>query len=71
MRIMERKLIDGREAGRARPSGWAAPSDEAALWRAWEPVLFNQTHDLASGVMTDHVYEDTVRSYEFAEPAGR
>jgi alpha-mannosidase len=38
-----------------------------ALWRAWEPVLFNQTHDLASGVMTDHVYEDTVRSYEFSQ----
>ncbi len=32
----------------------------------WEPVLFNETHDLASGVMTDHVYEDTIRSYEFA-----
>src|SRR6266446_194750 len=37
------------------------------LWRAWEPVLFNQTHDLASGVMTDHVYEDTVRSYDFSQ----
>jgi alpha-mannosidase len=37
-----------------------------AFWRAWEPVLFNQTHDLASGVMTDHVYEDTERSYEFS-----
>ena len=30
-------------------------------------MLFNETHDLASGVMTDHVYEDTVRSYEFAK----
>jgi alpha-mannosidase len=40
--------------------------DETALWRAWEPVLFNETHDLASGVMTDHVYDDTVRSYEFS-----
>ena len=37
------------------------------LWRAWEPVLFNQTHDVASGVMTDHVYEDTMRSYEFSK----
>jgi alpha-mannosidase len=36
------------------------------FWRAWEPVLFNQTHDLASGVMTDHVYEDTVGSYDFS-----
>jgi alpha-mannosidase len=40
--------------------------DPATLWRAWEPALFNQTHDLASGVMTDHVYDDTVRSYDFS-----
>lgn len=44
-----------------------APGDDATLWRAWEPVLFNQTHDLASGVMTDHVYEDTAQSYAFSE----
>src|SRR5207249_7706951 len=43
------------------------PSDDARLWQAWEPVLFNQTHDLASGVMTDHVYEDTRRSYDFSQ----
>ena len=43
------------------------PPDDALLWRAWEPVLFNQTHDLASGVMTDHVYEDTRRSYDFSQ----
>ena len=49
-------------------SQWlGAPSDTQNLWRAWEPVLFNQTHDLASGVMTDVVYEDTVRGYDFAE----
>jgi alpha-mannosidase len=41
--------------------------DEASLAAAWDPMLFNQTHDLASGVMTDHVYEDTVRGYEFAK----
>ncbi len=46
------------------------PTDEM-LWRAWEPVLFNQTHDLASGVMTDVVYEDTVRSYDFSERLAR
>ncbi len=39
----------------------------AALWRAWEPVLFNQTHDLASGVMTDRVYDDTLGSYQFSK----
>jgi alpha-mannosidase len=44
-----------------------APVDDSPLWRGWEPVLFNQTHDLASGVMTDHVYEDTARSYDFSQ----
>ena len=44
----------------------AAP-DEESLAAAWDPMLFNQTHDLASGVMTDHVYEDTLRGYEYAE----
>jgi alpha-mannosidase len=43
---------------------WPEPPGD---WSAWEPVLFNQTHDLASGTMTDTVYEDTVRGYEFAE----
>ncbi len=37
------------------------------LWTAWEPVLFNQAHDLMSGVMTDHVYDDTLSSYAFAQ----
>ncbi|MBX3255339.1 MAG: hypothetical protein KF862_14455 [Chitinophagaceae bacterium] len=36
------------------------------LWRAWEPVLFNQAHDLMSGVMTDTVYEDTLKGYHYA-----
>ena len=42
------------------------PVDSGLLWKAWEPVLFNQAHDLMSGVMTDHVWEDTVRSFDFA-----
>ena len=40
--------------------------DVQRLWQAWEPALFNQAHDLMSGVMTDHVYEDTVRSFCFS-----
>jgi alpha-mannosidase len=52
-------------------AGWlGAPPDPELAWNAWEPVLFNQTHDLASGTMTDTVYEDTVRGYEFAEHQG-
>jgi alpha-mannosidase len=52
-------------------AGWlGAPPCQDLIWRAWEPVLFNQTHDLASGVMTDVVYEDTLRGYDFAERLG-
>jgi alpha-mannosidase len=43
------------------------PVDDEILWQAWEPMLFNQTHDLMSGVMTDIVYEDTVRGYELSK----
>ena len=48
--------------------GWlGTPADEEILWEAWEPMLFNQAHDLMSGVMTDHVYEDTIRGYDFSQ----
>jgi alpha-mannosidase len=66
MRTMERLLTTAEKLG-VLASWLGAPPDRKGLWRAWEPVLFNETHDLASGVMTDHVYEDTVRSYDFAE----
>ncbi len=46
------------------------PADDAALWKAWELQLFNQTHDLASGVMTDHVYEDVVSELDHARRLG-
>lgn len=41
-----------------------APANMDSLWDAWEPTLFNQTHDLASGTMNDHTYFDTVRQYQ-------
>jgi alpha-mannosidase len=65
MRILERKLVTAETLG-AIGLWLGAPLDSSALWRAWEPVLFNETHDLSSGVMTDHVYEDTVRSSSFS-----
>ncbi len=43
------------------------PTDNASLWQAWEPVLFNQTHDLGSGTMNDHTYFDTIKSNGFSE----
>ncbi|HEV3263188.1 MAG TPA: glycoside hydrolase family 38 C-terminal domain-containing protein, partial [Gemmataceae bacterium] len=65
MRTMERLLTTAEKLGAL--AGWlGAPAHGRALRQAWEPVLFNETHDLASGVMTDHVYEDTVRGYDFA-----
>jgi alpha-mannosidase len=44
-----------------------APTDEQAIWRAWEPTLFNHAHDLMSGVMTDRVYDDTVQGYAYSK----
>ena len=43
------------------------PVDDNILWRAWEPMLFNQAHDLMSGVMTDDVYKDTIHGYDFSK----
>ncbi len=51
----------------APPANAVLANDGNLLWRAWEPVLFSETHDCASGVMTDHVYQDTIRSYEFSK----
>ena len=38
--------------------------------RAWEPVLFNQAHDLMSGTMVDKVYNETIRGYESSQGLG-
>jgi alpha-mannosidase len=65
MRAAERLLLNAEKLG-AITQQLGAPNDFENLWRAWEPVLFNETHDLASGVMTDHVYEDTLRNYDFS-----
>ena len=43
------------------------PTDHELLVRAWERLLFNQTHDLASGVMVDKVYDDAIRTYHFSK----
>ena len=42
------------------------PIDQDTLWRAWEPVLFSQFHDCICGVQVDKVYDDTMRSYDYA-----
>lgn len=69
MRETERLLTTAEKLGML--SDWlGAHNEEEMLWRAWEPALFNVTHDLTSGVMTDHVYADTIRGYDFAQRLG-
>ncbi len=43
------------------------PQSDADVWRAWEPLLFNQAHDIASGVMTDRVHEDTAQIADYSK----
>jgi alpha-mannosidase len=62
MRKMEGLLSSAERLG-ALAGSLGGMIDPDELTRAWEPVLFNQTHDLASGVMVDKVYEDVLRGY--------
>jgi alpha-mannosidase len=65
-REAERLLTTGEKLGVL--AHWlGAPPNDRVLWQAWEPLIFNQTHDCMSGVMTDHVYEDVIRGYDFAQ----
>ena len=38
-----------------------------AIENAWEPVLFNQAHDVASGVMVDKVFDDSLAGFRFSK----
>jgi alpha-mannosidase len=66
MRETERLLTTAEKFG-ALANWLGGKVDEQMIWRAWEPALFNVTHDQASGVMMDHVYEDAVRGYDFSK----
>ncbi|HKF57451.1 MAG TPA: glycoside hydrolase family 38 C-terminal domain-containing protein, partial [Blastocatellia bacterium] len=69
MRELERTLTSAEKLSALRT--WLGlPAESDNLARAWEPVLFNQAHDLTSGTMVDKVYTDTVRGYEFAKSLG-
>ena len=46
------------------------PAATGDLERAWEPVMFNEAHDLASGTIVDKVYEDTMQGYKFSKTLG-
>ncbi len=66
MRKME-GLLSSAEKLAALAHWQGATLDPDELMRAWEPVLFNVTHDLASGVMVDKVYDDVLRGYNFSQ----
>ncbi|HEY6292820.1 MAG TPA: glycoside hydrolase family 38 C-terminal domain-containing protein [Terriglobia bacterium] len=69
MRSLERILTTAEKLSALR--AWLnLPADTQDLTRAWEPVLFNEAHDLTSGTMVDKVYADTVRGYGFAKSLG-
>lgn len=68
MRDMERTLTSAEKASVL--AGKTSTSDREAIEQAWEPMLFNQTHDLSSGVMLDHVYEDVLAGYRFSKKLG-
>jgi alpha-mannosidase len=69
MRGLERVLTAAEKLS-ALASWLDFPADSDDLTRAWEPVLFNQAHDLSSGTMVDKVYEDTIRGYQFSKSLG-
>lgn len=68
MREDERVLGDSEQVAALAQAVGAAPGNEKqwqqSRWQAWEPVLFNQAHDLTSGTMVDKVYSDTIDHYK-------
>lgn len=69
LRSVERILLTAEKLG-AINNLLGNTTDDSDVWRAWEPTLFNQAHDLMSGVMTDHVYKETVAGYDFSRKLG-
>jgi alpha-mannosidase len=62
-RELERLLTTAEKLG-VLLSHLGKPTCEDRVWEAWERMLFNQAHDLMSGVMTDAVHEDTLHSFD-------
>ena len=69
LRNIERLLTTAEKLG-ALGNLLGRVTTEEKVWSAWEPSLFNQAHDLMAGVMTDHVYEDTILTYNFSNRVG-
>ena len=62
IRTMEQLLTTAEKLGEMA-SLLGGDANREAIDEAWEPLLFNQTHDLTSGVMVDKVYEDSMQRY--------
>jgi alpha-mannosidase len=65
MRKMERLLTTAEKLS-VMAQLLGAASKREAIDQAWEPLLFNETHDLTSGVMVDKVYRDSMERYAHA-----
>jgi len=65
IRNLERLLTTAEKLD-VMASALGRTSQAQALEDAWEPLLFNETHDLTSGVMVDKVYEDSMQRYAHA-----
>jgi alpha-mannosidase len=66
----DERILSSSDALSALAGTFGTPSDKEKRWQAWEPVLFNEAHDLSSGTMVDKVYLDTIRTYEIARDLG-
>ncbi|MEO6966472.1 MAG: glycoside hydrolase family 38 C-terminal domain-containing protein [Acidobacteriaceae bacterium] len=66
----DERILTSSEKLAALAESFGTPPDQAQRWQAWEPVLFNQAHDLSSGTMVDKVYQDTIQNYELAKDLG-
>lgn len=69
LRNLERLLTTAEKLSAVNSWLRLAPYDRD-LTRAWEPVLFNEAHDLISGDMVDKVYTDTLRGDDFSKALG-
>jgi len=69
MRNSER-LLTTAEKLNVIAAALGGPTARDQIEAAWEPVLFNQAHDLSSGVMVDKVYDDSMQRYHQARSLG-
>jgi len=69
LRNLERILTTAEKLS-ALDAWLGIPPHDRDLTRAWEPVLFNEAHDLISGDMVDKVYKDTLRGDDFSKALG-